>query len=194
MSSKREFVACCCLGRGLEKKLHKVRLKGNGFTLVHLRKWPQVASLLAQLLLLLLQPDNIQRSYCDKEIAAKFAGPLEAKTFESLSSGGFRGANERLPESGIGEKSLDEEERKRPRFDFQQETLVVASRWQNEVFLPCKLVNLDEEQTVSLCLRLLLFAPKWIGFGSRPSKPLGLIDRRPVVSLRWPEAVRVELF
>lgn len=33
--------------------------------------------------------------------------------------------------------------------DQQTSERVVASRWQNEVMLPCKFLNLDEEQTVS---------------------------------------------
>lgn len=36
----------------------------------------------------------------------------------------------------------------RPRL-VRRKWIVVASRWQNEVLLPCQIVNLDEEQTVS---------------------------------------------
>lgn len=36
-----------------------------------------------------------------------------------------------------------------PEFASKQEKLVIASKWDNEVFLPCKINNLDEEQTVS---------------------------------------------
>lgn len=40
--------------------------------------------------------------------------------------------------------------RPRPEFDqSNQEKIIVASRWQNEVFLPCRINNLDEDQTVS---------------------------------------------
>lgn len=39
----------------------------------------------------------------------------------------------------------------RPKFAplADDERRVVASRWQNEVFLPCRILNLDEDQTVS---------------------------------------------
>lgn len=37
----------------------------------------------------------------------------------------------------------------RPYFKARQAKRVVASRWQTEVFLPCQIENLDEEQTVS---------------------------------------------
>lgn len=37
----------------------------------------------------------------------------------------------------------------RPHFKAKQARRVIASRWQTEVFLPCQIENLDEEQTVS---------------------------------------------
>lgn len=37
----------------------------------------------------------------------------------------------------------------RPYFKAKQAKRVIASRWQTEVFLPCQIENLDEEQTVS---------------------------------------------
>lgn len=40
--------------------------------------------------------------------------------------------------------------RQQPHFDhLQRDQLVVASKWQSEVFLPCRILDLDEEQTVS---------------------------------------------
>lgn len=38
---------------------------------------------------------------------------------------------------------------KKPRL-IRRKWIVVASRWQNEVLLPCQIVDLDDEQTVSL--------------------------------------------
>lgn len=38
---------------------------------------------------------------------------------------------------------------RQPEFNLSQESLVIGSRWQSEVFLPCKILGLDEDQTVS---------------------------------------------
>lgn len=32
-----------------------------------------------------------------------------------------------------------------------KDLIVIASSWQSEVYLPCKIINLDEDQTVSCC-------------------------------------------
>lgn len=39
-----------------------------------------------------------------------------------------------------------------PRFapSEAKDLIVIASSWQNEVYLPCKIINLDEDQTVGL--------------------------------------------
>lgn len=45
-----------------------------------------------------------------------------------------------------------------PKFEFAADTLVLGSAWQSEVFLPCKILNLEEDQTVSMRLRVQLVA------------------------------------
>lgn len=61
-------------------------------------------------------------------------------------------------EEGEFEKQQQRErsqQRQRPQFDLRQESLIIASRWQNEIFLPCKIFGLDEEQTVSIIIVII---------------------------------------
>lgn len=38
-----------------------------------------------------------------------------------------------------------------PRFEPSQQRIIVGSRWQSEIFLPCTIFGLDKSQTVSCC-------------------------------------------
>lgn len=46
-------------------------------------------------------------------------------------------------------EELAERQADAPKFDPNQPALVVGSSYQNEVYLPCKILNLNEDQTVS---------------------------------------------
>lgn len=124
---------CCCLSsieRLQEEQRHKVKMKSR-------------SEIGKKLLTLLMAVVVIQVAFCDVGQSQQLAAVSRQQPLADAGHLLDDDADHR-PNPYAG-NSLD-----LPRFEQSKQVLVVGSAWQNVVFLPCKIANLNEEQhTVS---------------------------------------------
>ena len=125
--------------------------------------------------------DSARIADTSTKLSAKLVGPLsgyESKSEEANSNAADGVASapmivgNRVDSDGAEEangehepdKSSSEASSLAPRFAQSHDSTVIASIYQNEVYLPCKILNLDEDQTVSCEQQSsnLLLERRWI--------------------------------
>lgn len=120
-----------------EPKRHRVKMKENETSINPLSKRIQAASLMIGCFML------ISSIECDKFMVV--TGKLgELTQVQPL-------AKRSLQADQVDEQSVGVKATRRPRFELDSRQ-VVGSRWQSELYLPCRIFDLDEDQTVSIWL------------------------------------------